>query len=245
MASKMKISIIILFTFLILPRTTIAQTITENFSIPMLPPLEKVIDFVANNSHLVKEQEAMTQLFNQSIEITKKKWMDKVFVDLGAQRSNNGAVLNVSNNISSPDLNSLSFQNLNSLRFGVAVRLSLYDGLARKNLVKEAQFRQLASEQHALFLRQDAKLRVVELYKNAELAYKLLSIKAEKKYALFIQKEMVENEFQQSQIHISELSRITELASNAFAEFEQASITYEKFYYQLEITLGTSLKDLK
>lgn len=221
------------------------QNKSEKFSAAILPPFAKVLEYTANNSFLVKEQEAMSQHFNQSVEITKKLWMDKVFFDLGAQSSNNGAVLNVNNNIAESEFNSLSFQNINSIRLGLTVRLSFYDGLARKNLIKEAQYRKIASEQHALFLRQDAKLKVTELYKNAELAYKLLSIKAEKKYALFIQKEMVEKEFQQGQIHISELSRITELASNAFAEFEQASVTYEKYYYQLEITLGISLKELK
>lgn len=241
----MKYFRIVILYILVFEINVQAQSKTEKFSAPTLPPLEKVLDFTANNSYLVKEQEAMSQHFSQSLEITKKLWMDKVFVDLGAQRSNNGAVLNVNNSLSSSEFNSLSFQNLNSVRFGLTVRLSLYDGLARKNLIKEAQFREIASEQHALFLRQDAKLRLIDLYKNAELAYKLLSIKAEKKYALFIQKEMVEKEFQQGQIHISELSRITELASNAFAEFEQAAMTYEKYYYQLEIMLGVSLKDFK
>ena len=236
---------LIILSVLVFEISVSAQSKTEKFSAPILPTLERVLDYTANNSYLVKEQEAMSQHFNQSIEITKKQWMDKVFVDLGAQRSNNGAVLNVNNNVSTSEFNSLSFQNLNSMRFGLTVRLSLYDGVARKNLIKEAQYREIASEQHALFLRQDAKLRVVDLYKNAELAYKLLSIKAEKKYALFIQKEMVEKEFQQGQIHISELSRITELASNAFAEFEQAASVYEKYYYQIEITLGVSLKDFK
>lgn len=241
----MKYFTLIIFSVLVFELSVSAQSKIEKLSVPVLPPLEKVLDYTANNSYLVKEQEAMSQHFNQSIIITKKQWMDKVFVDIGAQRSNNGAMLNVNNSLSTSEFNSLSFQNLNSIRFGLTVRWSLYDGVARKNVIKEAQYRELASEQHALFLRQDAKIRVLELYKNAELAYKLLSIKAEKKYALFIQKEMVEKEFQQAQVHISELSRITELASNAFAEFEQAAVAYEKFYYQLEITLGISLKEFK
>ena len=56
---------------------------------------------------------------------------------------------------------------------------------------------------------------------------------------------MTEKEFQQGQIHISELSRVTELSSNAYAEFEQASNTYEKLYFQLEILIGVPLSNLK
>ncbi|MFN3487526.1 MAG: TolC family protein [Emticicia sp.] len=210
-----------------------------------LPPLEKVLDYAEQNSHLVKEQDALSKHYEQSVKVAQKLWMDKVFVDLGGQRSNNGAMLNVNNNISSAEFNSLSLQTLNSFRVGLTVRVSLYDVIARKDIIKQAQYRQASSEQHSKFLSQDVKFRIVDIYKDAQLSYKLLSIKAEKKYTLFLQKEMAEKEFQQGQLHISELGRITELASNAFAEFEQASTTYEKLYYQLEIMLGISLKDLK
>ena len=225
---------------------TNAQTKKDTKSIVKeLPSLEKILDYAEQNSHLVKEQNALTEHYGQSVKVAQKLWMDKVFVDLGGQRSNNGAVLNVNNSISSSEFNSLSFQTMNSFRAGLTVRVSLYDVIARKDLIKQAQYRQAASEQHSKFLSQDVKFRIVDLYKDAQLSYKLLSIKAEKKYTLFLQKEMAEKEFQQGQLHISELGRITELASNAFAEFEQASTTYEKLYYQLEIMLGISLKDLK
>lgn len=221
------------------------QTVAPKISSPGLPPLEKVLQCAEANAHLVKEQEALSQHYAQGVTVAQKLWMDKVFMDMGVQRSNNGALLTVNNSVSASEFNSLSFQNMNSFRVGLTVRLSLYDGMARKNLVQQAYLRQKASEEHALFLKQDTKFRITDLYKDAQLAYKLLTIKAEKKYALFMQKEMAEKEFQQGQLHISELGRITELTSNAFAEFEQASSTYEKLYYQLEIMLGVSLKDIK
>jgi outer membrane protein TolC len=241
----MKFIAVILFVSVISTLTAFSQVKAEKLSVASLPPLQKVLDYAAINSPIVKEQEAMSEHFGETEKITHKLWMDKVFMDLGAQRANNGAVLNVNNNLSESEFNSLSFQNLNSLRLGVAVRLSLYDGFARKNLIKQAQFRKIASEQHTQYLKQEVKFRIIEAYKDAQLAFKLLNIKADKKYALFIQKEMAEKEFQQSQIHISELSRVTELSSNAYAEFEQASNNYEKLYLQLEILIGTPLSSLK
>lgn len=241
----MKFIAVILFVSVISTLTAFSQVKAEKLSVASLPPLQKLLDYAAINSPIVKEQEAMSEHFGETEKITHKLWMDKVFMDLGAQRANNGAVLNVNNNLSESEFNSLSFQNLNSLRLGVAVRLSLYDGFARKNLIKQAQFRKIASEQHTQYLKQEVKFRIIEAYKDAQLAFKLLNIKADKKYALFIQKEMAEKEFQQSQIHISELSRVTELSSNAYAEFEQASNNYEKLYLQLEILIGTPLSSLK
>jgi len=241
----MKFVASILFVLVISTFTAFSQIKAEKLSVASLPPLQKVLDYAAINSPIVKEQEAMSEHFGETEKITHKLWMDKVFMDLGAQRANNGAVLNVNNNVSESEFNSLSFQNLNSLRLGVAVRLSLYDGFARKNLIKQAQFRKIASEQHTQYLKQEVKFRIIDAYKDAQLSYKLLSIKADKKYALFIQKEMAEKEFQQSQIHISELSRVTELSSNAYAEFEQASNNYEKLYLQLEILIGTPLSSLR
>jgi len=241
----MKFIAVILFVSVISTLSAFSQIKAEKLSVASLPPLQKLLDYAAINSPIVKEQEAMSEHFGETEKITHKLWMDKVFMDLGAQRANNGAVLNVNNNLSESEFNSLSFQNLNSLRLGVAVRLSLYDGFARKNLIKQAQFRKIASEQHTQYLKQEVKFRIIEAYKDAQLAFKLLNIKADKKYALFIQKEMAEKEFQQSQIHISELSRVTELSSNAYAEFEQASNNYEKLYLQLEILIGVPLSSLK
>jgi outer membrane protein TolC len=210
-----------------------------------LPAIEKVLDYVEANSHAIKEQDALSLHYRQSVKIAEKEWMEKVGLDIGLQRSNNGALLNVNNSVSTEEFNSVSFQNLNSFRFGVTVRLTMFDFIARRNLVKQAQYRLLASEEHSKLLHQDVKFRITELYKDAQLAYKLLSIKADKKYALYLQREMAEKEFQQGQLHISELGRITELTSNAYAEFEEVTSTYEKLYYQLEIMLGISLKDLK
>lgn len=64
-----------------------------------LPPLETVLSWAERSAYRVKEQEMMSLEKQESISIAQKKWMDKVFVDLGAQRSNNGAVLNVTNSL--------------------------------------------------------------------------------------------------------------------------------------------------
>ena len=130
----------ILFVLAISISATFSQAKAEKLSVSILPPLQKVLDYAAQNSPLVKEQEAMSQHYGQTERISQKLWMDKVFMDLGAQRANNGAVLNVNNNVSDSEFNSLSFQNQNSLRLGLTVRLSLYDGFARKNLIQQASF---------------------------------------------------------------------------------------------------------
>lgn len=103
--------------------------------------------------------------------------MDKVFVDLGGQRSNNGAILNVNNSISTSEFNSLSLQTMNSFRVGLTIRVSLYDVIARKDIIKQAQYRQAASEQHSKFLSQDVKFRIVDLYKDAQLSLFYIAIK--------------------------------------------------------------------
>ena len=209
-----------------------------------LPPLETVLSWAEKTSYRVKEQEMMSLEKQESIAIAQKKWMDKVFVDLGAQRSNNGAVLNVSNSLTDGDVNSLSFQNLNSLRTGLTVRLSLFDGLGRKHLIQEAAFRKQASDYRILYLKQEAQQTITSLYKDIALMGRIIGIKAEKQTMLQLQKQLAEKEFKQGQIHLSELARVSELAANARIDFETALNEYDKAFSALELLVGVSFDSL-
>ncbi len=209
-----------------------------------LPPLETVLSWAERSAYRVKEQEMMSLEKQESISIAQKKWMDKVFVDLGAQRSNNGSVLNVTNSLTEGDINSLSFQNLNSLRTGLTVRLSLFDGLGRKHLVQEAAYRKKASDYRILYLKQEAQQTITTLYKDVALMGKIILIKAEKQTMLQLQKQLAEKEFKQGQIHLSELARVSELAANARIDFEIALNEYDKAFSALELLVGVSFDSL-
>lgn len=234
-------------TFLLASLLIVQMALGQNkdqVNIPTLPKLENLLNHVVNSNYRVKEEADFVRHYQEGIELSRKAWMDKIFLDFGYQRANNGAILDVNNNVSENQFNSVSFQNLNSLRAGVIVRLSLFDAFGRKHLVKEAEHRVGASQNRLYALQTEAKFKIVDLYKDAELAYKLISIKSEKKYALFLQNEMAEKEFEQGQLHIAELGRITELASNANAEFESIKSVYQKLYRQLELEAGVPLSTL-
>jgi outer membrane protein TolC len=207
-----------------------------------LPTLDQVLDMAVRQSPTIKESAAMTDHFRQASSLTAKSWMDKIFVDMGGQLSNSGTLMAINNNVSINEFNSATWLSANSVRAGLVIRLSLFDVVARKQQIQQANIRTVAAEQRTNYVRQEVKLLIIERYKEAELAYTLLALKSEKKYALKMQKELAEKEFQQGQLSLSELTRITEATINALTDFERTKADYEKLYLQLEVLTGTKFQ---
>lgn len=210
-----------------------------------LPPLPKLLQLAEEHAPRLKQQQSFSDQFEQGMLLSKKKWTDKVFVDIGAQTSNNGAVLNVNNTISAGEVTSLSFQNINSVRAGLTVRLSVFDFYGRKNQVLESKALWDASRHMEDLVRLEVREKTIQLYKDIEISGRVLTIQAEKKFALYTQKLFAEKQFQAGQIPMEEFTRVVELYSLAAISYEEAKGRYETLLMQLENWVGTPLKNIR
>lgn len=206
-----------------------------------LPPLEILVERALQKSPVLKEQQSIIERDNQTLKLAEKKWMDKVFTDVGYTMSNNFAVSNVDAS-NSQGIQSIANMAGDNYRAGITVRLGLYDVFARKNLKKQEMYRVEASRFRAEIIADEIRLKTTMLYKNLQLSQRLLLIKSRKKQTLAIQLKMSEKEFLQGEISTADLGRITELTANADADFETAVIEYEKAYLELEQFVGQKLK---
>lgn len=205
-----------------------------------LPPLIVLTEAALDNSPQVKYQESIILRNKENIKERKKRWTNRIFMDAGYSYTNNFSVTNL--NSSTNNVETVALRNGGNYRAGITLRLSLYDLLVTKHLKLGAMHEKNASENQLKVIEKQIMWEVTQLYKNLQLAQTLLKIKSEKMQTLALQRQMAEKEFTQGQIKISELSRLTELASNAHQEFEQGKNAYEKAYLQLEQFVGKSLK---
>lgn len=232
--------IILVASLLILAVQTKAQVILDTNALN-IPPLENLIEWALQKSPILKEQKSIIERDNQILKLAEKKWMDKVFTDVGYTMSNNFAVTSVDAS-NSQGIQSLANSSGDNYRAGVTVRIGLYDVFARKNLKKQEVYRVEASRFRAEIIADEIRLKTTMLYKNLQLTQRLLLIKSRKKQTLAVQLKMSEKEFLQGEITTADLGRITELTSNADADFETAVIEYEKAYLELEQFVGQKLK---
>ena len=217
----------------------------DKIPVATLPPLPKLLQLAEEHAPRLKQQQSFSDQFEQGMLLSKKKWTDKVFVDIGAQTSNNGAVLNVNNNISAGELNSISFQNINALRAGLTIRLSVFDFYGRKNLVQESKAVWDASRHMEDLVRLEVREKTIQLYKDIEISGRVLSIQADKKFALYSQKLLAEKEFQAGQMPLEDLTRVIELYSLAAIAYEEAKGRYETLLMVMENWVGTPLKNIR
>ncbi len=206
-----------------------------------LPPLAVLIETTLDNSPQIKYQKSIILRDKENIKERKKRWTNRIFMDAGYSYTNNFSFTDI--NANTGNVESFALRNGGSYRAGVTVRLGLYDFVGAKHMTRVAIHEKNASESQLMLLERQITWQVTQLYKNLQLAQTLLRIKSEKMQTLALQRQMAEKEFTQGQIKIAELSRLTELASNAHQEFEQGKNTYEKAYLELEQFVGKSLKN--
>lgn len=205
-----------------------------------LPPLALLTEAALENAPNLKYQQSIIRRNDANIKAQKKRWADKIFMDAGYSLTNNFSVTNV--NASTGGFESVSLKNGDNYRLGVTFRLTLFDLIGRKHVRQGAVFEKKAAEHQLKDMQRVIRWKVTELYKNLQLAQTLLRIKSEKKETLSLQRQMAEKEFMQGQIKIAELSRLTELTSNAFQDFEKGKTEFEKAYLKLEQFIGKPLR---
>lgn len=221
--------------------TTKGQASDSSLFSLRLPPLVLLTEAALDNAPRVKYQQAIIRRNNANIKASKKRWADKIFMDAGYSYTNNFSVMNV--DATTGGFESVSLKNGDSYRFGVTFRLSLFDLIGLKHVKRGAIFEKKAAEHQLLDIKKHIRWQVTELYKNLQLTQTLLRIKSDKMQTLSLQKQMAEKEFTQGQIKIAELSRLTELTSNAYQDFEKGKIDYQKAYMKLEQFVGKPLNN--
>ncbi|MDX2303881.1 MAG: TolC family protein [Microscillaceae bacterium] len=217
-----------------------AQVEEEVYSlIKTLPSLDSLISLAVQNAPLIKAKESKIVQEQENFRLVKKKWLDKVFSDMGYTYTNGFSSLNLSTNGNAVETASL--QSGDNYRIGINVRMSILDIFGRPHTKKAALQDLKIAQFEKEALTDEISMAVKSAYSELISLERLLLIAGNKKQALSINYQVAEKKFKEGQIDISELGRMIELNSGAEADYERSKLEVALKFLELENLVGISL----
>jgi len=224
----------VLMGLLLFPTLAIAQAApveTHEGDAPgQLPPLEAVLAHVLLHAPRLKMQDALIEKNHYTLARAKLDLLDGVTAGVSTTYGSYGNTV----------LDEISL----GMTAGFSIRFSLFDLFSQRS--RRGTFRkELEVSIHKRDeIREDVQRLIIALYNKVLLTQRLVGIKSEARRTTEVHLRMAEAEFAQGDIPVSELARVTEIASKARAEYETARYDYITAYAQLENLLGTRLNTL-
>ncbi|MBF4470576.1 TolC family protein [Flavobacterium sp. HJJ] len=223
---KKVLKINILFALLMFSiNTAEAQTlqyndVSINGSEFEFPPLKTVIDSVLKRNSMLKFRKDHIGVKESVLASERIYWTR----NMGLQADGRYGTLNnfssSENGVSNTAYSTLSTQYNYSV--GVYVKFPVFDALNRKNQIKLAKFEVDEAKNMADFQEDEIRQTVIKLYQELILKQKLLLIRSKSLSDGKINMQMVEKEFRNGIVPVSEYVRITGITSNLEADYESA-----------------------
>jgi outer membrane protein TolC len=240
---KYNYNILILFFAILIFQTSSSAQESGKFDIQnddiesMLPPLETIIDSAIANNPTIRSTDLQTRIKEYKLKGDRTLWIK----NLGMQTDvRYGTINNFSSNTGDGQIPSLSVMQSNSLNYGVGafVKIPIYDVINRKNIIRSDQF----EIEQAQYLSQSQinELRkiVIVQYNDLILKHRVLKIKSKYAETSKINLQMVEKEFSNGAIQITEYARQSEIAAKTEVEFETARLDFKTSYMIFEEIVG-------
>lgn len=190
---------------------------TNKFS---FPPLETVIDSVIKRSAMVNFRTNNIEVKEAALASERVHWTR----NLGLQADSRYGNLN--NFSSNEDGEALSQVLTTTQQFnysiGVFLKFPLFDGINRKNQIKLAKSEVEAAKSMVDFENEQLRKVVITLYQELLLKQRLLQIRSESLGDGRVNMQMVEKEFRNGLVPMSEYVRINSMTTNMEAAYETA-----------------------
>jgi len=201
-----------------------------------IPPLQVVIDSVLKRSAMVNFRKSNIQVKEAALATERVHWSR----NMGLQADTRYGNLN--NFTSNEDGEALSQVLTTTQQFnyslGVFLKFPLFDGLNRKNQIKLAKSEVEAAKNMVDFEREQIRQTVISLYQELLLKQKVLEIRAKSLGDGRVNMQMVEKEFRNGVVSISEYVRINSITANMEVAFEIALSEFITIKKMLEEMAG-------
>lgn len=196
------------------------SNVTRNDSVVKFPSLKVVIDSVLKRNSMLKFRKNHIGVKESTLESERIYWTR----NLGLQADGRYGTLNnfssSENGVSNTAYSTLSTQYNYSV--GFYVKFPVFDMLNRKNQIRLAKFEVDEAKNMAEFQEDEIRQTVIKLYQDLILKQKLLLIRSKSFSDGKINMQMVEKEFRNGIVPVSEYVRITSITSNLEADYESA-----------------------
>jgi outer membrane protein TolC len=203
----------------------------------MLPPLETIIDSAIAKNPYVKFRDLQIVVNTQKLKSDRADWTR----DVGFQTDVRfGTFDNFASNVVQGQNPALASTRNTQTNYGIGgyIRIPFYDFLNRKNQIKLSKAEIEQAKNYSLVQRDELRQSVIRQYNEVIIKQRLLRIKTKYVETSRIHMEMVEKEFINGTITLTEYSNLSEIASRAESDFESAKMEFRTAYMILEEIVG-------
>lgn len=209
---------------------------TDNIEM-MLPPLETIIDSAIAKNPYVKFRDLQIIVNTHKLKSDRAEWTR----DLGFQTDvRYGTFDNFASNVVEGQNPSLLSTRTTQANYGVGayIRVPFYDFVNRKNQIKLAKAEIEQAQSFSQVQRNELRQLVITQYNEVIVKQRLLKIKVRYAETSGIHMQMVEKEFINGSVSLTEYSGLSEIASRAESELESAKMDFRTAYMILEEIVG-------
>jgi len=238
----LKYSLFVSFNFLIVS-STIAQSSEsdenrDNNNEIHFPPIEQLIDSAIKHNSNVQYRNLDIDAKATLLKTQHNLWLR----NLGVQGVANYGTFDYFN--SNSNNQSTTVLNTNSKQFnygmGLFLKLPFYDLVDRKNQIGVAKIQLEQAKSMAQVQIDELRQLIIKLYEDILLKQKLLNIKSQSLGNAKVNMEMVEKEFRNGTIPVTEYVRLSDIVSRSEAEYENAKTDFISAKKILEEIVGFS-----
>jgi len=210
----------------------------SNDGLLQFPPLQVVMDSVINRSAMVGFQSNKIKAKEAALASEKLRWSENLGFQVDSRYGN-------LNNFSSNEDGEALSQVLTTTRqfnysVGLFVKFPLFAGINRKNQIKQAEYEMEAAKNMIDFEEEQIRQVVIALYNDLLLKQKLLHIKSKSLGDGTMNMQMVEKEFRNGVVPISEYVRVQGITASMEEEYEVALSEFIIAKQRLEDMAGFS-----
>jgi len=236
------LSLYIVLLHMILPvswlqaQSTDSTTVTRRDSVVIFPPLSDLIDSAIKYHPGIRYREYEVKVKESNLISQQNNWTRNMGVQADSRY---GTFDNFSANDNGQFTTLLNTTNKQfNYGFGVYMKLPIYDLLNRKNQLKQAKNEVEMARSLGEVQETEIRQMVIKQYQDALLRQRLIRIKAQNLGNARVNMEMVEKEFRNGIIPVSEYARISEIVYRAETDYELAKTEFITAKLLLEEIVG-------
>lgn len=190
-----------------------------------MPPLKVVIDSVIKRNAMVRFRKQHVEVQASKIKSERIVWTNNLGIQVDA---NYGTFANISSNAGDGQLTRILNSTSKQFNYqaGIFVKFPLFDFLNRPNRINLAKKELEESKSMVQFEEDEIRQTTIKLYQDLILKQKLLHIKSESLGNERVNNQMVDKEFRNGLVPISEYVRISSMYANMQSDYELAKANF-------------------
>ena len=217
-------------------QSTDSTTATRRDSVIVFPPLNDLIDSAIKFHPGIRYREYEVKVKESNLISQQNNWTRNMGVQADSRY---GTFDNFSANDNGQFTTLLNTTNKQfNYGFGVYMKLPIYDLLNRKNQLKQAKNEVEMARSLGEVQETEIRQMVIKQYQDALLRQRLIRIKAQNLGNARVNMEMVEKEFRNGIIPVSEYARISDIVYRAETDYELAKTEFITAKLLLEEIVG-------